>query len=199
MSVCFFKNGDNILKTNSDNEDYNFLQNYDVESKHLILNTILQAHDIEWQRTRDIESKASNTVGFVGVIFSLTIMTLSSIVASTDEITRTKLLFSSIYSPIVIVIILSLMLSSVFFGLKALSVKKWWFLGVDKFLAQCKSEIKSSDDLLLTMLEGYAIGTKINDSGNVKIASYLKNAHIFFLLSLITVIIYFVYILDLVY
>lgn len=199
MSVCFWKDGDNILKTNSDNEDCNFLQNYDDESKRLVLDTVLKAHDIEWQRTRDIENKASNTVGFVGVIFSLTIMTLSSIIVSTDEVTRTKLLFSSIYSPIMIVIILSLMFFSIFCGLKALSVKEWWFLFIDEFLKKCKSETKSSDDLLKMMLEGYEDGTKINDGLNTKIASYLKLAHIFFLLSLIIVIIYFIYILDLVY
>jgi len=197
-SVCFFKIGDDILKKNSDNEDCNFLQNYDDKSKQLILNTVLKAHDIEWQRTRDIENKASNTVGFVGVIFSLTIMTLSSIIVSTDEVTRTKILFSSIYSPITIFTILSLMFLSVFFGLKALSVKEWWFLLVEEFLKKCKSETKSSDDLLKMMLEGYENGTNINDGVNTKIASYLKNAHILFLLSLIIVIIYFIYILDLV-
>lgn len=199
LSVYFFKNGDDILKKNSDNKDCNFLQNYDTKSKQLILNTVLKAHDIEWQRTRDIENKASNTVGFVGIIFSLTIMTLSSIIVSTDEVTRTKILFSSIYSPIMIITVLSLMFLSVFFGLKALSVKEWWFLLVDEFLKKCKSEAKSSDELLKMMLEGYENGTKINDSVNTKIASYLKSAHILFLLSLIIIIIYFTYILNLVY
>ena len=199
MGVCFCKNGDNISKTNSNNDDCDFLKNYDVESKRLILDTVLKAHDIEWERTRDIESKASNTVGFVGVIFSLTIMTLASIIVSTDEVTRTKLLFSSIYSPIAIVIILSLMFFSVFCGLKALSVKEWWFLFIDEFLKKCKSETKSSDDLFKMMLEGYEDGTKINDGLNTKIASYLKWAHTLFLLSLMILIIYFTYILDLVY
>ena len=94
-------------------------------------------------------------MGFVGVIFSLTIITLSSIIVSTDEVTRTKILFSSIYSPIGIFIILSLMFLSIFFGIKALSVKEWWFLFVDKFLDYCKSEIESSDDLLKTILDEY--------------------------------------------
>lgn len=198
-SVYFFRKCDDILKINSENKDCNFLQNYDSESKQLILNTVHKAHDIEWQRTRDIENKASNTVGFVGIIFSLTIMTLSSIIVSTDEVTRTKILFSSIYSPIMIFTVLSLMFLSVFFGLKALSVKEWWFILVDEFLKKCKSEAKSSDELLKMMLEGYENGTKINDGVNTKIASYLKSAHILFLLSLIIIIIYFTYILNLVY
>lgn len=91
------------------------------------------------------------------------------------------------------------MFFSIFCGLKALSVKDWWFLFIDEFLKKCKSETKSSDDLLKIMLEGYEDGTNINDGLNTKIASYLKLAHIFFLLSLIILIIYFIYILDLVY
>ena len=187
------------MKTKSNGDDWDFIQYCDMESQRLILDTVLKAHDIEWQRTRDIENKASNTVGFVGIIFSLTIMTLSSIIVSTDEVTRTKILFSSIYSPIMIFTVLSLMFLSVFFGLKALSVKEWWFILVDEFLKKCKSEAKSSDELLKMMLEGYENGTKINDGVNTKIASYLKSAHILFLLSLIIIIIYFTYILNLVY
>lgn len=194
-----FKNGDYILKINDDGGECNFLQNYTPESKQLILNTVLKAHDIEWQRTRDIENKASNTVGFVGVIFSLTIMTLSSIIVSTDEVTRTKILFSSIYPPITIFTILSLMFLSVFFGLKALSVKDWWFLVVGDFLKECKNETKSGDDLLKMMLEGYENGTKTNDDANTEIAFYLKIAHKLFSVSLLIVIIYFIYILNLVY
>ena len=138
-------------------------------------------------------------MGFVGVIFSLTIITLSSIIVSTDEVTRTKILFSSIYSPIGIFIILSLMFLSIFFGIKALSVKEWWFLFVDKFLDYCKSEIESSDDLLKTILDEYVDGTKTNDVLNNKIALYLKLSHGFFLSSIFIVILYFIYILNLVY
>lgn len=187
------------MKTKSNGDDWDFIQYCDMESQRLILDTVLKAHDIEWQRTRDIENKASNAVGFVGVIFSLTIMTLTSIIVSTDEITRTKLLFSSIYSPIAIVIILSLMFFSVFFGVKALSVKGWWFLLVDGFRKNCINEIESNNDLLKIMLEGYEGGTKDNDAINTKIAADLKFAQILFLLSLIFVIIYITYILNLVY
>lgn len=165
----------------------------------MIINTILKAYDTEWQRTRDIESKASNSVGFVGVIFSLTIITLSSIIVSTDEVARTAILFSSIYSPIMIFIILSLMFLSIFFGIKALSVKEWWFLKANNFIEYCKSEVKSSDDLLKIIIDEYVNGTKTNDENNTKMASDLKISHIFFLLSIFIVIIYFIFILNLVY
>ena len=195
----FFKNGDEFLKTSSVNNDRNIFQNYDIESKQLILSTVLKAYDVECQRTRDIENKAINTVGFVGVIFSLTIMTLSSIITSTDEVTRTKILFSSICSPIMIFIILLFMFLSILFGLYVLFVKNWWFLLVDNFLNECNNEDKSGDELVKMMLDGYEEGIKQNDGTNTKIASYLKNAQILFLLSLIIVIIYFIYILNLVY
>jgi len=138
-------------------------------------------------------------VGFVGVIFSLTIITLTSIIVSTDEIARTKILFSSIYSPIVIFIILSLMFLSIFFGMKALSVKKWRFLLVDEFHDYCKSELESRDDLLKKIIDTYVDSTKTNDVLNNKIASYLKLSHNFFLSSIFIVILYFIYILNLVY
>ena len=145
-------------------------------------------------------------MGFVGVIFSLTIMALSSIIVSTDEVTRTKILFSSIYSPLMIFIILSLMFLSAFFGIAALSVKEWHFLLANKFLKHCKSEIessddlpKTSDDLLKTILDEYVDVTQKNAVNNAKIALYLKTSHIFFLSGLFGVIIYFIYTMNLVY
>ena len=45
----------------------------DIEIIKIIHDSINTMHQIEWQRTRDIESKATGIVGFVGVVFSLTI------------------------------------------------------------------------------------------------------------------------------
>ena len=133
-------------------------------------------------------------------------MALSSIIVSTDEVTRTKILFSSIYSPLMIFIILLLMFLSAFFGIGALSVKKWHFVLANKFLKHCKSEIESSDDLsktnddlLKTIIDEYVDVTQKNADNNAKIASYLKISHRFFLSGLFGVIIYFIYTMNLVY
>jgi magnesium-transporting ATPase (P-type) len=116
---------------------------------------VLYAYEAEWQRTHDIEHKASSSIGFVGVIFSLTIVTLSTILVSTDEVARDKIFFSSIFSLIGILVILAFMIVSVYFGIMALSVKEWKFPIADKFLEYCKNEPKEDEELLEAIFANY--------------------------------------------
>ncbi|PQV42722.1 hypothetical protein [Methanohalophilus euhalobius] len=157
---------------------------------------VFDAYKAEWQRTHDIENKASNTIGFVGVIFSLTVVTLSTVLVYTDEITRTKIFFSSIYSPIGIFLILLFMILSIFFGIMALSVKEWSFPLAEDFLDHCKAQERAEVQLLEDIFSDYVRNINNNDELNDKIALYLRVSHISFLLSVIIVTIYFFFIID---
>ncbi|MDR7664710.1 hypothetical protein RG963_02680 [Methanosarcina sp. Z-7115] len=90
----------------------------------------------EWQKTRDIENKATGIVGFVGVIFSLTVASLSTLIASADAVTKEKI-FSATFLLILILLILVFFTSSILCGLIALNVRDWWFLRADDFTKYC--------------------------------------------------------------
>lgn len=49
-----------------------------IERDILIYNIFLDAYQSEWQRFRDVDNKASNIVGFVGVIFGLMLVVATS-------------------------------------------------------------------------------------------------------------------------
>ncbi len=98
----------------------------DDEVVKIINDSVIEMYKIEWQRTHDIENKATGVIGFVGIIFSLTIASLSTIISSADEITKEKI-FSATFLLILIFLILVFMMLSILCGIVALSVKDWWF------------------------------------------------------------------------
>lgn len=185
------------IQENETNETHHFLNNFSPESRSIITDMIYKAYSSEWQRTHDIENKASNTIGFVGVIFSLTVVTLSTILVSIDEVMRTKIFFSSILSPIAIFLILVLMILSIYFGILALSIKDWSFPIADKFLDICKTSSISDNELLEAVFENYKDNIFENSQLNDEIAIYLRRSHRLFVLSLISIALYFMYILNL--
>jgi hypothetical protein len=164
------------------------------------MNTILSnAYDYEWQRTRDIESKACNSVGFTGIIFTLIIGTLSSFLVTIDETIKEKILFSSIYTIIAVFLIIVLMVLSMFFGIMALTVKDWKYPSAEKFRNMYKASSEAStlkQELIGSMNLTYSDCIDVNEKLNNKIASYVKNSHVCFLLSIILIAVYFLYIMN---
>lgn len=179
--------------TNSNTNDSN------TELAEIISKFVVEMYQTEWQRTHDIENKATGIVGFVGIIFSLTIGSLATIIASADEATKEKIFSSSIFSPILL-LILSLMILSIFCGIMALNVKEWWFLIADKFLKYCnktqeKNEL-TKEILYSTISEKVSQGIISNSTTNKKIASYLKWSYILFLMSICLLVFYIIFIIS---
>lgn len=179
----------------TDDEDKSYLDGHTKPSIQIIKEMLFNAYEAEWQRTHDIEHKASTIIGFVGIIFSLTIATLSTILVYTDETTRNKIFFSSIFSPIGIFLILSFMALSIFCGILTISVKEWKYPSANKFLEHCK-EVDDESDILETVFENYKQNTVTNSNLNDKIAKYLKASHNLFLASLISLIIFILFIIN---
>lgn len=169
------------------------------ESRQLMNSILSNAYELEWQRTRDIESKACNIVGFTGIIFTLIIGTLSSILVADKGIIIGRILFSHWYSKIVIIVVLSLMVLSMYYGIKALSVKDWKYPIAQNFVAMFKKSSEASilkQELIGSINRTYSDCIEANEKLNDKIASYIKYSHVSFLLSIILIAIYFVYVLN---
>lgn len=184
------------IREEENKDNHHFLDNYSTESIRIITDMMTDLYSSEWQRTHDIEYKASNTIGFVGVIFSLTIVTLSSILVNLDEVMRSNIFFSSILSPIAIFLILLFMILSIFFGIMALSIKNWAFPFADQFLDICKNSSLSDNELLDVIFENHKNNVVENSRLNDKISVYLRKSHTLFILSLISVALYFMYVLN---
>lgn len=140
-------------------------------------------------------------MGFVGVIFSLTIVTLSSLITSIDEASKLGEIFSSTYSSIAVFFILLLMVLSVIFGIGALSVKGWWFLldDIGKFHNYCTKKPRTKNEFLKNILANCLSGIEVNSDLNNKIAVYLKISYILFIVSMILIASSFTYTLCVIY
>lgn len=167
----------------------------DNECEKIIHDSIIDMYKVEWQRTHDIESKATGIIGFVGIIFSLTIAFLTSLILTTDYSIREKL-FSSIFFPIFIFVILVTMTLSIHFGIKALDVKGWEFLIADKFLDYCKDKKPTKQAIYKKTAQEVTNLIIVNREKNKEIASHLKYSYKLFITSIIMLVIYFIYLLD---
>jgi len=170
-------------------------ENENGACKQLIYDTIINAYKTEWQRTHDIENKATGIVGFVGIILSLTVATLSSLLVSENEIVREKIFSGNVFSNLIIFSILTLMIFSIFLGIKALNVKEWWFLFADKFIEYCNNNDVTKKIILDKITTDIAKGTKINSDINDKIANYLAWSYKLFLASAIILAFYILYLI----
>lgn len=176
-------------KCNNMHEDEN------EDCRQLIHDTIINTYQTEWQRTHDIENKATGIVGFVGIILSLTVATLSSLLVSENAI-RERIFSGFILSDLIIFIILTLMILSIFLGIKALNVKEWWFPFADKFIEYCNNNKITKDIVLEKVTNDIAKGTKINSDKNDKIANYLAWSYKLFLASTIILAFYIMYLIH---
>lgn len=166
----------------------------DITEK-IICDAILKAFENEWQRTRDIETKATNVVGFTGIILSLTVASLISLISSTNEVYKEKL-FSSEYNCILIYLILIFMTLSIIYGIRVVTVKNWHTLLVNPFLEYCNREKRASEEIYRITTEQYKNIINQNSDINMKIANLLQWSHYFFLGSIIILLVYTIYIIK---
>jgi len=175
-------------------EKYNYIeQQKDIEAIKIIHDSIVSMHQIEWQRTRDIESKATGIVGFVGVIFSLTIASLATLISTADEPVRLKILSDvHLYTYI---LILGLMVSSIFCGIIALNVKNWRYITADMFIEYCNEEKIKRKDIIIKLIKSNTQTILKNCRLNNQIALWLKWSYYLFMISVIILLHYFIQLL----
>ena len=160
-----------------------------------IHDSIFEAYQVEWQRTRDIESKATGIVGFTGVVFSLIIASLVTIISSANEATKKDILFS-LYSQTFIYLILAFMVLSIVYGIMALTVKKWQFLNVYPFVEYCNKIEMNSEQICEVVTEQYMRIIKSNGDQNSHISDLLNTSYYLFIGSIIMLLGLIIYILN---
>lgn len=167
----------------------------DDEVLKIIHDSVIDMYKVEWQKTHDIENKATGVVGFVGIILSLTVASLSTIISSVDEVTKDKI-FSATFLLILIFLILVFMTLSILCGIVALSVKDWWFLRVDDFINYCNERKRTKKQIYKSLIEETKGITVKNREQNRQMANWLKWSYILFMASIFVLIVYFILLLS---
>jgi len=177
-----------LTKTHENIENQN-----EVEIAKIIHDSLIMLNQIEWQRTHDIESKATGIVGFVGVIFSLTIASFSTIISSPENTIQDQILIDThLY---IFILILVLMVLSIICGIIALNVKNWEYTALDKFIKFCNEGKKTKEDIYTKLTDENITNINKNCKLNDQIANWLKYSYYLFMVSVILLMYYFVQVL----
>lgn len=158
-----------------------------INREFLVHDSMLSKYNLEWERTRDIESKATNLIGFVGVIFAIEAIAFSGL----DNISCIE------------IILLGLSLLSLFitilFCLYVLNIKSWE-CGV-KYKTFMEDYAANANinrfEMLKTLSLHYADSGLKNSKTNDKNSKYLRYAFYSFEFSITTTVIYLAYMLKL--
>lgn len=134
-----------------------------IESTKLIYNIVYERYQSEWQRTNQIENKATNIVGFVGIIFGL--LSNTGVYLLQQRASAGSLY---IYSLWFFVFSLIFFIITMFLSLSALYVTKWRRIPETKYLienyAEKGVEIEETlKDLYLEYSDGVGKNVKKND------------------------------------
>jgi hypothetical protein len=142
---------------------------------------------LEWQRTNDLDGKASSVVGFVGIILSLEAGLGGFLL---KEISET----SECYALLCFLFLLGLvfLMCSILCGLKAYYVERWEVVPVPKHLIdEYAKKDRSRIDILRIVSAEISDAVKQNEATNDKKAKFIKYS-IIFLASGIGMVILFV-------
>jgi phosphotransferase system glucose/maltose/N-acetylglucosamine-specific IIC component len=176
------------------------IQKMDSAQLKGIKDMLAWGYETEWQRTRSIQNKATNTIGFLGIIYSLIIGTLTNVILSIDENAKVKILLSSSFTPIFLTLLLLLILVAIYYGVKAYSIIKWHFPYTDNIYYNYKNGFYDSDnEMFHEFLHELEIGTGKNRENNRAIAKFLKRSIDIFYIGLIFVFVYFILFLYIIF
>lgn len=145
----------------------------------LTYDTIVERYKAEWERTYQIESKATNIVGFVGIIFGLVS------ISGTYLINQTKEGNVLVVSIVLYSFTLVLLIATIIFGLKTLYVRTRNHVPNPRDLQKDYFEnIKSSDKIIIGLQESFVNATEYNSITNDNNANFLRYAFLSFVLGI---------------
>ena len=158
------------MKTSKEIDEYN----------DFLLEIIMNRYDLEWKRTYQIESKATSLVGFIGVIFSIMIISLTS--------TSKPSTFMDLFLLNCNIIFL---LSSLIFGVCVLYLKNRWFLNANRFLNKYNDQNHIPKySMVQNLCQSFKKGIKDNKDQNDSQAEFLLYSYISFTLGIIFMLIF---------
>ena len=142
----------------------------------LIYELIADRFRLEWQRTNDLDGKASSVIGFVGIILSLEAGLGGFLL---KEISRT----SECYALLCFLFLLGIifLMCSILCGLKVYYVKVWKVVPDPEHLIEeyAKKEDRSRIDILRIVSKEIADSIKHNEETNNEKVKFIKCSFIF--------------------
>ena len=137
------------------------------KTKELILDSVKERFNLEIERKQDLDGKANNLIGFVGIILSLIsgfgLTTLTAIALPTFELSWYYA--SKISSLVVFASVYASLFFSVLFVLKALQIKNYSYVP-NAFNLIGAFENSNKDDVCQALYDEYAIAIKSNLTEN---------------------------------
>ena len=156
------------------------------EPRELILNSVTERFKLEVERKQDLDGKANNLAGFVGIILSLIsgfgLTSLASIKLPLLELTWN---FASKISPVITFVLVYISLfCSILFVLKALQIKNYRYVP-NAFNLIGAYENSNKNDVCQALYDEYAIAIDTNLKENDKEAFDIKKSIYCLLVALI--------------
>ncbi len=167
---------------------YRNLDNFSDESKCLILDFLRDTYTFEWEKKRNIEHKAIQTVGLVGVFCTI----IFAFLAYSDR-TFISILFSTYISKIVFLLIVIGIFLSLIIGIIVIKVRTWHYFVVDGFLDFLINPSTTDKKLLKEIIEDHIHVIVQNQNDNNKAAKLLLISQLSFILSICIIFVYSLY------
>ena len=141
---------------------------------------------LEWERTNDLDGKASGIIGFVGIIVSLQAGLGSFLL---KEIPRTSEFYTHLCALFLLGIIF--LMCSIFYGLKAYYVKTWKVVpDPEHLIEEYAKKDRSKIDIQRIVSKEISDAVTENKATNDKKAKFIRGGFIFLVLGISMVIIF---------
>lgn len=140
------------------------------DSRELILSHVFERFKLEVERKQDLDEKANNLAGFVGIILSL-ISGFGLTSLTTFKLPAFEWTFDYFYriSPIItFVVVYASLFLSVFFVLKAMNIKKYFYVPQAFNLIGAFENNTKTDEICQVLYDEYALAISDNMTKNDK-------------------------------
>jgi len=152
----------------------------------LIYELINDRFRLEWQRTNDLDGKASSIIGFVGIIITLQAGLGSFLLKEIPKTFEFYILFSALFLSGIIFLICSILC-----GLKACYIRKWRVVPDPEYLIEkFAKEDRSRIDILRIVSQEISDTVKKNETTNDDKARFIRYGFMFLVLGIVVVIMF---------
>ncbi len=152
----------------------------------LIYELINDRFRLEWQRTNDLDGKASNIVGFVGIIITLQAGLGIFLLKEIPKTFEFYFIFSVLFLSSIIFLICSILC-----GLKACYIKKWGVVpDPEHLIEKYAKEDRNRIDILRIVSQEISDTVKKNETANEDKATFIRYGFMFLVLGIAMVIMF---------
>jgi hypothetical protein len=151
------------------------------ERDKLIFDSISNRYNLEWDRSKVLDGKASGIISFVGIILALQAGIGAILIKDAPKIGVSIIIINGFF-----ILSVFFMTASIISGLKAFLFKKWYYIPeLDTFFEECENQNKSNIDILRTLGLTTAHAIVKNEEDNDKRTKFIRYGFYFLLAGLI--------------